>query len=130
MSRRSLVALVVSCALVAGLGCSLAGVASGATPNPTADCSAHGRLTQQYTAAELRQALATLPADVREYTPCFDELTAALLAAVHGGKGGGGGSGSGLLSTPVIVIVVVLVLAAATLAAIAVRRRRDAPPAA
>ncbi len=129
MSRRTFLAFLLSGALAAGLACPLGGVASGAALDPVTDCSSHGRLTQQYTVAELRHALATLPADTKEYTPCYDELNAALLSAIHGGKGGGsGGSGGGFLSTPIVVVVVVLLVAAATLGAIALRRRRDAPP--
>ncbi len=92
-----------------------------------ADCNAHDALTKSYTVAELRNALATMPATMKEYTDCQDVISRALNTALGtGGKNNGGGTGSSgsSLSTGVIVVIVVLVLVAATLGAIAVRRRR------
>jgi hypothetical protein len=42
------------------------------------DCLKHGSLTGRYTAAQLRHALTAMPASVREYTNCTDEITTAL----------------------------------------------------
>jgi hypothetical protein len=115
---------------VAGLTCAAFAAPAGAVSlNPVvADCNAHGRLTQTYSLGELQTAISTLPADVKEYTDCFDVINRALLAQTgshsHTGSGGGGSGGS-FLPTPVIVILVLLVLAAATFGAMAVRRRRD-----
>jgi hypothetical protein len=96
-----------------------------------ADCNAHDALTHVYTVAQLRNALATMPATMVEYTDCHDVIQRALNNALsNGGKSNGSGSGSGgsFLPTPVIVILVVLVLAAVTFGAIEVRRRRSGPP--
>jgi hypothetical protein len=94
-----------------------------------ADCNAHDTLTQGYTVAELRNALATMPASMKEYTDCQDVISRALTNALaNGGTSNGSGSGSGgsFLPTPVIVVLVVLVLAAATFGAFEIRRRRSA----
>lgn len=98
-----------------------------------ADCTVHGQLTGTYSAAELKNALATMPATVKEYTSCYDTIQAALLKQVgqqQGSSGSSGqpGSGGGFLSTPVIVVLVVLALIAAAFAALAIRRRSAAPP--
>jgi hypothetical protein len=92
-----------------------------------ADCNAHDALTHEYSVAALRNALATMPATMKEYTDCQDVISRALTNALgsKGGRGGGGGgSGGSFLPTPVIVVLVLLALAAATFGAIAVRRRR------
>jgi hypothetical protein len=91
------------------------------------DCNAHDALTKTYTVAELRNALATMPATMREYTDCQDVISRALNTALgNGGKSNGASASSGgsSLSTGVIVVIVVLALVAATLGAIAIRRRR------
>lgn len=97
-----------------------------------ADCDAHATLTQHYTVAQLKNALATLPAAVQTYTNCEQVITQALNKALGNGKGNGtaGGSGSSFLPTPVIVVLVLLLLAAVTFGALAVRNRREAerPP--
>ena len=109
--------------LVAALVCMTAS-ASAAAPNPTADCNANGRLTAHYTAAALRQALATMPADTKEYTDCYDVIQRTLLADLGQLKGSGsGGSGGSFLPTPVLIILLVLVLAWAGFATVALRRR-------
>ncbi len=97
------------------------------------DCNSHGRLTRQYSTAQLRNALSTMPADVKEYTDCLDVIQRALLANVGGnhesGSGSGNSSGSSFLPTWLIVVLVLLALAAVTLGAVAIRRRRGGPPA-
>jgi hypothetical protein len=93
-----------------------------------ADCNAHDSLTHVYSVAALQNALATMPATMKEYTDCPDvigrALTDALGARSGTGGGGGGGGGGSFLPAPVIVVLVLLALAAATFGAIAVRRRR------
>jgi hypothetical protein len=95
---------------------------------PVADCNAHGRLTRTYTANQLQTALTTMPADIKEYTDCYDVIQRALLAQVSGRHAGGsnrdsGGSGGTFLPTPVIVVIVVLAVAAASFGFLALRRR-------
>src|SRR5947209_5193343 len=104
-SMRRLIALaVVVGALVACAS------ASAAQTQVVTDCNTHGKLTRHYSVPQLRNALATLPADVKEYTDCYDVIQRALLLQVggssHGGgsdrKGGsspGGGSGGSFLPT-------------------------------
>jgi hypothetical protein len=96
-----------------------------------ADCVAHGRLTQTYSAGQLRIGLATMNADTKEYTNCQDVLQRALLAQLAGthptGNGSGSGSGGSFLPTPVIVVLVLLALAAVTFGAFALRSRRGPP---
>jgi hypothetical protein len=123
--RSHLLVLLFS-ALVAGFAWTAqadAGIGAAAI----ADCNAHAALTQHYTVAELRNALATLPPSVAAYTNCQAVITQALTAAIGEGKNNGTGDSSGgsFLPTPVIVILVLLALAAATFAALAVRRRRS-----
>jgi protein-disulfide isomerase len=45
------------------------------------DCLKHGRLTEAYTARELRRAQATMPASVKQYTNCPSVLEDALATA-------------------------------------------------
>jgi hypothetical protein len=124
--RRALVPAVLVAAIAAA--CSASGaLAAGLTP--ITDCQAHGRLTQSYTVAQLEHALATMPADVKQYTDCQDVITTALNAALKTGKSPGsassGSSGGSFLPTWLIVVIVILLLGAATFAAIAIRRRRS-----
>ena len=127
--RHRLLLLIAMLGTVALLGAKVAASAADASLNPvTADCNTHGRLTRTYTLSELQLALSTLPADIKEYTDCYDVINRALLAETgsHSDAAGtGGGSGGSFLPTPVIVILVVLVLGAATFGAVAIRRHRD-----
>jgi hypothetical protein len=101
--------------------------AAAATGSPTADCNAHQQLTAHYTVSQLRSALNTMPAEIKEYTDCYDVIQRQLLAQL--GKAPGTGtnasatSGGSFLPTPVIVALVLLVLVAVTFGAIALRRR-------
>jgi hypothetical protein len=101
--------------------------AASSAPNPIADCNATGTLTHQYSAAELQRALRTMPADVKEYTNCYDVIQRALLTKVGGrhagGSTGSGDSGSSFLPTWVIVVLVLLALAALAFGAMALRGR-------
>lgn len=118
--------LVLVSALVAlgGLVGSSSASAAGLSP-PVADCSAHGRLTHHYSTSQLRTALATMPADIAEYTTCPDVIRRALLAGIGpinpGGSGGGRGS---FLPAWLIAVLVVLVLGGAAAGAISLRNRR------
>lgn len=126
--RKLLLMITLACALsslCAGVLPGPAG-AAGLSP-PVADCSAHGRLTHHYPASELRSALASMPADIAEYTNCPDVIRSALLAQIGsiGGNGNGGG-GSSFLPGWAIAVLVVVVLGAAGIGALAVRNRRRA----
>jgi hypothetical protein len=109
-----------------------AGAAVAGQSPAVADCNAHDQLTRHYTAAQLRTALSTMNADVKEYTDCYDVIERQLLnqlAAVHrGGPSSSAGGGGSFLPTPLIVVLGVLLLAAAGLAISAVRGRRGSSP--
>ena len=87
------------------------------------DCYSHGRLTKHYTKAELRTALAVMPAYVEQYSDCQSVLESALTNGTVKANGTGGGGGSSI-STPVIIVIVVVVLAIVTFGGILIRRRR------
>jgi hypothetical protein len=115
---------------VSALALGVVAAPASAASNPViADCVAHALLTKTYTAAQLKLALNTMPAEVKQYTNCSDVINRALPAAIAraktGSASGGGGSGGSFLPTPVIVIIVLLALAGATFGAMAVRRRRE-----
>jgi hypothetical protein len=98
--------------------------------NPAVDdCAKHSALTSSYTVLQLQNALSTMPADVKEYTNCYDLIQAQLFNQLGGKDGGGSASGSGgsFLPTPVIIVLVLLALGAATFGAIAWRRRSEPP---
>ncbi len=93
------------------------------------DCNANGRLTRHYSVSQLQTALSTMPADVKEYTDCYDVIQRTLLSEASGSHLANPGSsqastGGSFLPTPVIVVLVLVVLAGATLGAFVVRRRR------
>jgi hypothetical protein len=126
MTRRS--SAVIAALAVLAVGLLGAAPASARLSKAVADCNAHTRLTVTYTAAELRTALNTMPADVKEYTNCYDVIQRALLADIGGIKAdgsGSGGGGSSFLPTPLLIVLGVLVVAAAAFAVIA--RRRGSP---
>lgn len=131
--RRTIVWVGLVGVLAASAGIAAPALAAGQSPAVT-DCNAHGRLTHPYTAKQLQTALSTMPADIKEYTDCYDVIQRALLAKVGAqhksgsggavsGSSGSSGSGGSFLPTPVIIVIVVLVLAAATFGALALRRR-------
>jgi hypothetical protein len=118
--------LAILAVVAAGLG--HASAAYAVQTQVVTDCNTHGALTQQYTAGQLRNALATLPADVKEYTDCYDVIQRALLAQLGssgrgGGPGTGGGSGGSFLPTPLIIVLVLLALGGAGFGVLAARRR-------
>lgn len=110
------------------MGVSVPVTAHAATSPAIADCTAHGRLTHNYTVAQLHSALSQMPADIQEYTNCYAIIQRALLADVstpakhHPDSGTSSGSGS-FLPTPVIVVIVLVALAGAAGLVLAVRRR-------
>jgi hypothetical protein len=66
------------------------------------DCNDDGALSKKYSKQDLKKALDTLPADVKDYSDCKDVISAALGAAGKKSSegGGGGGSGGGPAATP------------------------------
>jgi hypothetical protein len=124
-STIAILAVLTACA-----GALSAAPALAAQTRPVADCNAHGRLTQKYSNAQLRNALNTMSADVKEYTNCYDVIQRALLAQLgtpSGGSTGAATSGGSFLPTPVIIVLVLLILAALAFAAAAIRRRGSSP---
>jgi hypothetical protein len=124
--------LLLLTVLLAG---TLAVPAAGASgqPGPVADCNAHGQLTHAYSAAQLRSGLNTMPADIKEYTDCYDVIQRQLLGQLGKPEPGAApapssdsSSGGSFLPTPVIVVLVVLILVAAGFGALALRRRSAA----
>ncbi len=102
--------------------------ARAATSPAVADCTAHGRLTQHYTVAQLHSALSQMPADVQEYTNCYAIIQRALLSEVsrtagHRSDSKTSSSGGSFLPTAVIVVIVLVALAGAAGLVLAVRRR-------
>ena len=89
-----------------------------------ADCNAHTKLTHSYTVSQLRTALATMPADVKEYTSCYQIIQAALyhkLGKPVPGSAGSSGGGSGI-SAPILVVIIVVIVVGGGLAYAAWRR--------
>src|SRR5690349_6217662 len=109
---RRLIAILAVLASSLLLASGTASASSGS--KAVADCNAHGKLTATYTDAQLRDALSTMPADIKEYTDCYDVIQHALLAQVSGSHPGGGSSGSSGSSSsflPAWLIVVLVLLA-------------------
>jgi p-aminobenzoyl-glutamate transporter AbgT len=119
--------LVILGAVTASILLSTAGASPAAQSPAIADCTSHGRLTRTYSVAQLHAALANMPADVQEYTNCYQVIQSALVAQVsgthHHTNGSSSSSGGSFLPTPVIVVLAVIVAAGATLGAVAFRRR-------
>ena len=138
MFRRLALGIALVCALGVGPLCA-ASPATGLTP-AVADCNQHATLTRSYSVTELRAALAAMPADIREYTDCYDVIQKALLAQVGQQHGSGSGQGGGpalpasvTRSAPgsgppgwVVAVLIVLGLSAVSFAVLLVRRRRSA----
>lgn len=122
--------LLISTCLLAGLcgtGAPVALAANGGLSGAVSDCNRHLRLTEHYSVAQLRNALATMPADVREYTPCYGIIQNQLfkqIGQLPGGSGSAsGGSGGSFISTPVLIVIIVIVVGGGAAAYIAYRRR-------
>ena len=124
--RKSAVAFVSTCLIwLAMAAAATPPAAATGVSAPVADCYAHGMLTHHYSAAELSKALATMPADIAEYSNCHDVLEHAMLADL-GKLGGGGGSGGGgsFMPTWLLVVLALLVLGGASFGAVALRNRQ------
>ena len=121
-----MVALFVTvAAFSASLAAASSALASGA--QVLADCNATSRLSRTYSTADLRAALRTMPADIKEYTDCYDVIKRAELAQISGVQSGertaSESSGGSFLPAPLIVALVLLVLAAGGFGIMAIRRR-------
>ena len=95
------------------------------------DCEAHNKLTNHYSVAQLRNAIATMPAQEREYSDCYQVIQNQLFAQIGGRHLNGNGSGgSGGSSFPVVLVVVLVVIVAGGggLAYASWRRRGTAGP--
>ena len=125
---RRLVSIILPCTLCLGAASTLAGSAAAAGLAPAvADCNAHGQLTRTYTVQQLQRALATMPADIKEYTGCYNVIDRQLLADLgklkrSGGSGSGGGS---FLPTWLIIVLALLVLGGAAFGVVALRQRGE-----
>jgi len=129
MLRRLMTSLVIVCALSAAAPAVVAAQSGGTASQAITDCNDHGTLTGHYSADALRNALATMPADVREYTDCYDVIEKQLFAQLgtsssSGTGGSGSSSGGSVLPTWLVIVIVVLALAALTFGALAIRRRQ------
>lgn len=89
-----------------------------------ADCNAHTKLTRHYSVSQLRNALATMPADVKEYTSCYQTIQTQLyhqLGKKAPGSAGSSSGGSGI-SAPVLIVIIVVIVVGGGLAYAAWRR--------
>lgn len=84
MLRRLTAAAVVAFALLAPASPALASAA-----DVLVDCNDNGRLTKEYSQKEYRQALAQMPADIKQYTDCESIIRRAQLGlpATEGNSG-------------------------------------------
>lgn len=129
MTRR-IIALVTIVFALGAAGPLTAPEAAAGSSQVIADCYAHSSLTQHYSVTALRAALGTMPADVKEYTDCYDVITHQLYTQLGGVPPAGSishpratSSGS-FLPVPVVTVLAVLAVVAAGFGALAVRRRR------
>jgi hypothetical protein len=136
MRERSaiLAVLCAGVALLAGSCLATPAAAAGISP-PVADCIHNGQLTHNYSVAELRSALNSLPADVTEYSTCSTVIQHALNAKIGKLRGGSGSGGGSFLPTWLLIVLIVLVLGGVAFVTAAIRRRGDGrqgppPPAA
>jgi hypothetical protein len=124
--------LALACVLYAGVSALASAASGGSASQAINDCNDHLKLTQSYSSQVLRQALAQMPADVREYTDCFDVIERQLFKQLGKPAAGAAGtatpsSGGSFLPTWLIVVIVLLALAAITFGALALRRRGTPP---
>lgn len=128
---RNLRPFLIGCAAVAALFV-LPAQALAISP-VTTDCNTHNKLTHHYSVGELKHALATMPADVKEYTSCYQIIEDQLLKQVGKASAGSGagtstGSSSSFVSTPVLIIVILVVVLGGGLAFLAARRGGGGTP--
>ncbi len=121
----------ISFVLVTALTAAVTAQPAFAGPSPViADCNSHGSLTKHYSVTQLHTALSTMPADVQEYTNCYNVIQNQLEAQVAGHKvdpSNTSGSGGGGLSTPLLIVIIVLVVGGGALAGVALQRRGGTP---
>jgi hypothetical protein len=126
--RRWSAPAALACVLIVVAAGPLVGSASAAGLAPAvADCNRNTRLTHHYTPQQLQQALTTMPADIKEYSDCYNIIQHQLLielGKVHGPSGSGSGGGS-FLPTWLIVVLAVLLIGGAGFGAVALRRRGE-----
>ena len=125
--RNFLMLAMVTGVLVAGWAGVAARTAAAAGLSPVvADCNAHGRLTRHYSVTQLRSALASIPADIAEYTDCHDVIQHQLLVQLGDlpGSGGSGQGGGSFLPTWLIVVLAVLIAGAGGFGVLELRNRR------
>lgn len=118
--------LLATCLVAAAAG--LGAQSAIAARSPLSDCNAHNALTHHYSVAQLRHALATMPAEVREYTACYqiinDQMLRQLGQRIPGSSGGdSNSSGGSLISTPLLIVLIVIVVGGGGAALAAYRRR-------
>jgi len=110
-----------------GSGLAVAAGPAQAEAPAVVDCSAHSKLTHHYTVAELNNALATMPADIKEYTDCYQLIQNQLytqIGKLPGKHSKGSVTSSSSSGTVILIIaVIVIVLAGGGLALAASRRR-------
>jgi hypothetical protein len=120
-----LLAVVCAAATIGGAAVVAPPAPAAQAGNPVVnDCFAHGKLTHDYTKAELRHALAVMSSSVKQYSSCQSVIESALAnpnSVQANGTGGGGGSS---ISTGLIIVIVVVVLAIVTFGGLLIRRRR------
>jgi hypothetical protein len=72
-----------------------------------------------------------MPADIQEYTNCYNVIQSQMLSELPGhhasGKDSPGSSGSSFLSTPLLVALIVLLVGGGALAGVAIQRRGEPP---
>lgn len=85
--------IVSATALMLSLCLCLATTASADTGEKIIERCTHGQSLSGFSQKDYRRALAELPTEVEEYSPCGEEIRRAQLAAASGG-GSGGGSGA------------------------------------
>jgi hypothetical protein len=86
---------VIPAALIAILG-TPAGAASPCGERVLLDWSDNGRIDKLYALPCYDEAIAEMPADLRDYTDAPEVITRALAAAVRGGGDAGGSSSAGV----------------------------------
>jgi hypothetical protein len=125
--RRVTTLLALVCALSLGAPMLAAAASGGTASEAISDCNAHGTLTASYSTTVLREALAQMPSDVKEYTDCYDVIERQLFKQLGSSASGSvtppSSSSGSSFPTWLIIVIVVLALAAITFGAIAVRRR-------
>jgi len=123
--RLRLVPILVAVALAGCASLPAAAPAAAGLPAADIDCNANARLTHQYTIAQLQQALAQMPADMRAYSDCPDVIRRQLLIQLGKLRVGdsGGGSGGSFLPVWLIVVLALLAAGASAFGVLALRRR-------